>query len=105
MRTTKTMVQNTFRMLCNALGKQIAANWNDVGAWKLDHNPYYGGYEIVELLERGAETHPFGLGRKSAKELHQEMVFALRAIALDRNEGEYVYWPKEKIVNENIKAN
>jgi len=98
-RVTKTMIRNQFINLCDALGKRVATDYNDVGAWKLDYSPHYGGYTIVEKLENGGETHPISMRRHKGSEFFEMLIFALRAIAIDRNENEHSYWPKDKIVN------
>lgn len=97
-RVTKKMIERQFINLCNVLGKRVSTGWNDVGAWKLDYNPYYGGYTIVEQLENGAQTHPISMQRHKGNEFFHMLIFANRAIAIDRNEANQ-YWASEKLVN------
>lgn len=87
MRTSRKEINSVFEMLCQALGKKQTQNYNDIGTWSIDHNPYYGGYVIEEVHnEGGGITHPFGETRHSAYEFVTAMRFALRAITLDRKE-------------------
>jgi len=101
-RITKKMVELQFVNLCNALGKRVCTAWNDVGSWKLDYNPCYGGYTIVEMLENGAETHPISMQRHKGSEFFYMMIFALRSIAIDRNPDGHTYWPTEKTINPQV---
>jgi hypothetical protein len=98
-RITRKMIENQFINLCNALGKRVCTAWNDVGSWKLDYNPHYGGYTIVEMLEKGAETHPISMQRHKGSEFFYMLTFALRSIAIDRDPNGHTYWPTEKITN------
>lgn len=95
------MVENQFNWLCDVLGKRVASNYKDVGAWCLDYQPTYGGYSIKEINEHG-EFLPFGQGRYSASKMFDMIQFALRSIALDRNNGDLKngsYWPSDKTTN------
>lgn len=99
MRVNKQNIKSRFIALCDALGKRVATNYKDVGAWSLDYARCYGGYIIVEIMEHG-ESHPFGHERVSANELYTMINFALRAIALDRpDQASHVYWPTDKLTN------
>jgi hypothetical protein len=86
-RTTKGNVQSAFKYLCEALGKQIATDYNDEGAWRLDYD-YYGGYNIEEISNpqeryhpRGVH-HPLGSTRMTASEFYHAAWFAIRAVEL-----------------------
>ena len=37
---------------------------------QLDHNSSYGGYLIVEVGEKGSESHPYGHVRMKTKEMY-----------------------------------
>jgi hypothetical protein len=96
MKVTKQVIESRFKALCDALGKRVATDYKDVGAWSLDYARCYGGFVIVEIMAHG-EKHPFGHERVSASELYTMINFALRAIALDRpDQPSHVYWPADK---------
>ena len=55
MRTTRKDMDNSLIALTEALGKRIAKDYKDVGAWRLEYNSTYGGGRIEEIVnERGA---------------------------------------------------
>jgi hypothetical protein len=101
-RITKKMIERQFVNLCNALGKRVCTDWKDVGSWKLDSNPHYGGYTIVEMMEGGGQSHPISMQRHKGSEFFYMMIFALRAIAIDRNPDGHMYWPTEKTINPQV---
>lgn len=77
-RTTKSDARRHFQWLLEALGKREASTYNDVGGWRLDYAPYYGGYRVVEITnEGGAERHPIFRQRLSAREFCQCVQFFL----------------------------
>ena len=86
-RATKTEVNEVFKLFCKAIGKRVAATWNDVGAWTLDYAKEYGGYAIQEIIDsRGARETPLGDQRYTATDLVERMRFALRWLEQkDRN--------------------
>jgi hypothetical protein len=88
-----------FTNLCDAVGKKVATDCTDKGAWALDYQPQYGGWNIVEYMEGGGKHQPFGMTRYSSFEFNAMLNFALRAIAIDRNENTGSYWPTDKITN------
>ena len=97
---TKMVAHNQFKRLCDALGKRVATDYKDVGAWRLDFISQYGGYSIEEIIsETGAISHPFGHERLSGSEFYNFVNFSLRAIQLDRLNGaeSSQYWPSDKI--------
>lgn len=95
-RVPVTVLKSRFIALCDALGKRIAKDNSDVGAWSLDKD--LGGYTVYQLGERGSHHHPFGHNRFTAYELEQTINFTLRAIQLDRLNGadSAQYWPDDK---------
>lgn len=96
-RVKKEVVFNNFKWFCDVLGKRIATSYNDVGAWRLDSTDRYTRFSIEEIAsERGGVTHPFTGRVYSGSELLDLMHFAMRAIALDRNQDKHIYWPKDK---------
>lgn len=95
-RYTKKDVFNQFVRLCNALGKKVATDYNDKGAWALD---WYNGVKIVEYLPGGGEGEPLGSTRYGNREFHEMVNFTLRCLALDRNQPDHIYWPADKITN------
>lgn len=93
---TKKLVQNQFVRLCDALGKKVATDYNDKGAWAID---WYQGVKIVEYLPNGGEGEPMGSTRYSNREFYDMINFTLRCLALDRKQSEHIYWPSNKITN------
>jgi hypothetical protein len=78
-RATKTELNEVFNLFCKAIGKRVAANYNDTGAWTLDYTKEHGGYVIQEIInDGGAKETPLGDHRYSATELVERMRFALR---------------------------
>ena len=78
-RATRTEVNEVFELFCKAIGKRVAATYNDIGAWTLDYAKKCGGYVIYQIInERGAKETPLGDQRYSATELVERMRFALR---------------------------
>ena len=60
-----------------------ARDCSDVGGWRLDYNPIYGGYVIEQIHnEFGGVEMPFGHSRKGAKELVETLWFARQAIRI-----------------------
>lgn len=102
-RITKKMVETQFTWLCDVMGKRVAQHHKDVGAWRLDYQRCYGGFCIVELTEHG-ESLPFSHGRYKPAEMFNMIQFALRSIAVDRQDGETFtgsYWPSDKVKQTN----
>jgi hypothetical protein len=80
-RITRKNVEGLFETLCKALGKRVATDYNDVGAWRLDYIACYGGWVIEEIVsESGAIRHVIVDNRKSNREMWEAMRFALRAV-------------------------
>jgi len=78
-RATKSEVNEVFSLFCKAIGKRVAAAFNDTGAWTLDYAQEYGGYVIYQIInDRGAKETPLGGQRYTATELVERMRFALR---------------------------
>jgi hypothetical protein len=71
--------ERIFSLFCKAIGKRVAATYNDTGAWTLDYAKEYGGYVIQEIInDQGAREMPLGHERLTATELVERMRFALR---------------------------
>jgi hypothetical protein len=82
-RFTKKDVEGRFEMFAHACGKRIATSYNDVGAWRLDENTVYGGWNIEEIHNKGGGvSHPFGPMRHKSSEFVAMMSFAMDAIAI-----------------------
>ena len=78
-RATRPEVNEVFSLFCKAIGKRVAANYNDTGAWTLDYAKEYGGYVIQEIINgHGAKEMPLGDQRYSPTQLIERMRFALR---------------------------
>lgn len=80
-RITDKNVRNFFPIFAKAMGKRVAKAYNDVGAWRLDHDGMYG-YAIEEISNvGGGVSMPFGYTRRKASEMWYAMRFALDALA------------------------
>lgn len=80
-RTTEAHVESAFKRLCAVTGHRVATSYNDVGAWRLDHNGSYGGFVVEEIIgTTGAVTRPLGDKRRSAREFYDAAWFAINAI-------------------------
>lgn len=87
-RVSRALAQKRFTALCDALGKRVATDYNDVGAWRLDYSAGHG-YNIEEICsDKGGVTHPFGPTRFKGEEFYDLISFTLRAIQLDRTNCE-----------------
>jgi len=63
------------------MGKHVARRYDDVGGWRLDYNPVYGGIVIEEIVnEGGGVSHPFGDRRLAPGEFLRTIMFALRVL-------------------------
>lgn len=77
-------VEARFDHFLKAIGKRRAVDYKDVGGYRLDYNPVYGGYSIEIIFNKnGAVSHPFG-SRLKAADLISHMSFAAEAIAQKR---------------------
>lgn len=71
-----------FVRLIKAIGGRVATDYNDVGAYRLDWNPTYGGGNIERIYNtRGGVTRPFGARRLNAKEFCLACQFTLDVLA------------------------
>jgi hypothetical protein len=80
-RTTNEQVKNMFVQFVETIGGTIAARYDDVGGYRLDHNPTYGGFVIERIHnEHGGVTRPFGDMRRKNSEMWDTLRFAIDAI-------------------------
>ena len=81
MRTTKEQVNLAFERMIKQMGGRIATSYNDVGAFRLDSNPTYGGYVVEQIIsEGGAVTRPFGDKRMKPNQAWETFWFASRTL-------------------------
>lgn len=77
MRHTRREVETQFARFVKLIGGHVAQDWNDVGGYRLDHYPMYGGWNIERILnDGGALNQPFGQKRHNAEGLLDMMAFA-----------------------------
>jgi|HubBroStandDraft_3_1064219.scaffolds.fasta_scaffold34316_6 hypothetical protein len=76
-RTTKKEIIGVFNILCRIMNKTAG---HQQGDWCLDYAPIYGGYVIEEIMESGGISHPFGSGRRSAREMYLSLNMAIDAV-------------------------
>jgi len=80
-RFTRKDAEKALQDLCALLGKRVAKEWNDVGAWRLDYNPTYGGFVVEQIDdEHGSISRPLGDTRVSAREFWERVHFTWRAL-------------------------
>jgi len=89
-RITNKQVEGLFRTLAAKCGRRISTRYNDVGAWQLDHNSVYGGWNIEEIVtSTGGISHPLGESRRKNTEMWYTMQFALRTLDACQRGGNF----------------
>lgn len=84
-RTTKKQVVAQFERLLAVLGKRRARGFGDVGGWRLDYQPDYGGIVIEEIDNTGGGvSHPIMERRLPPREFVTAIHFTIRAIEASR---------------------
>ena len=79
MRMSKKILLKKMGFLCDKLGKTIGI---ERGQWNLDYIQSYGGYIVVEYMEKGGEHHPLLKKRLTADKMSDALDFALNAVLL-----------------------
>ena len=89
----KADARRAFERLCKMMDKQIfdGSKWpaeKQIGAWKLDCAPVYGGY-VVECIDNEGlgVSQPFGCRRRSARELWEVVHFLEDALQVLQKGG------------------
>jgi hypothetical protein len=93
--TSRKIIEQNFKQLAKMLGKETGQIWTydkikkqnkaKVGAWSLDYNSIYGGYNINEIMSEGGGVDlPFGYERKKPKQFNEELKKMIRALELKR---------------------
>lgn len=101
MRYSRKDAESAFEQLCVLLGKSTdvtcstartangtdlerheARGWRwNVGAWRLDYNGAYGGYQVQEIFnDSGGVSCPLGDLRRTAREFCESVYFVRRAL-------------------------
>lgn len=75
-RYTRKDVEGVFALLCKAMGKEVATEYGQQGAWFLDYAACYGGYVVGEYDGPG-QGRPLGHRRRSAREFVEAVYLAL----------------------------
>lgn len=79
--------EQCFERLLTTLGKRKARSYNDVGGWRLDYNPTYGGVIIEEIINpHGGINHPIIGSRLTSREFCQTINFMTRVSGLIRRQ-------------------
>lgn len=82
-RISKSLIENNFKWFVQALGGRIATSYNDAGAYRLDYNGTYGGYNIEKISNAGGGiSQPFGSARMKAEPFLDAIILATRAIEI-----------------------
>ncbi len=77
-RYTRKDCEAVFSRLLAAIGGRQATSYHDVGGYRLDCNPTYGGYNVERITnDRGAITHPFGYRKMPARQFCETMFWTL----------------------------
>lgn len=80
MRTTKHEIAGVFGLWVKAVGGRVAASYNDVGGYRLDHAACYGGYRIERIeTESGGVSDVFTV-RLPAGEFVTALRMAMRSL-------------------------
>lgn len=80
-RYTRKDAEAALDRLLAAMGERRAQDWNDVGGYRLDYNPIYGGVVVERVVnDSGAVTCPLGYQRRSPREFVEVVQFALEAL-------------------------
>lgn len=67
-----------FHRLVHAIGGRVATSYNDVGAYRLDWNPTYGGGNIERIENaQGGVSQPWGASRMNARAFCHMVHFAI----------------------------
>jgi hypothetical protein len=81
-RHTRKDAEAQFKRLVAAIGGRIAVDYKDVGAYRLDWNPIYGGGNIERIYnDKGAVTQPWGARRMNAREFSDFVYFSMNTLA------------------------
>src|SRR5438034_63621 len=81
MRYTRNDVDRQFERFVKAIGGRVARTYNDDGAYLLDHNGIYGGYNIMRLDgTAGGQMHVCGAMRRGPTAMVEALSFAMDAI-------------------------
>jgi len=77
-------METAVRVLAEALGKSVSDDPYAVGAWRINHNPIYGGAVIEEVVdESGSVIRPFG-ERSPPREFVEKVRFAVKVLEYER---------------------
>ena len=79
MRITKKILIKKLEVLAHLMGKTVGYS---EGHWNLDHNSIYGGYKIVEYLDKGGERHPLLNKRLGPQQMSDALDMAIQALNL-----------------------
>ena len=81
-RTTKADMQRAMEHLAEATGAHVAKDYKDVGGWRVDYNPIYGGAVIEEIVNNGGGVTRAFTDRRVPPDMFCHCCqFAARAIA------------------------
>lgn len=83
MRITKPMIRNAFLNLLRNLGK---VEGYEAGEWGLDYNSIYGGWVVVEYMQKGGEHHPLLKKRLPTSQFYDALHMANLALELKQRE-------------------
>jgi len=80
-RVSKKDIESQFKLFIEAIGGKVAADYKDVGGFKLDYSSIYGGYRITQIFsEGGAINMPFGDFRTRKGDFYYQLIFATNAV-------------------------
>jgi hypothetical protein len=93
-RTTRTEVESIFAQFVDALNNRIATSYKDIGTYRLDNNPTYGGYIIEQVYnDFGAVTRPFGDLRRGPSDMWETLHFALATLRVVEHQDRVLQSP------------
>lgn len=90
MRTTANDARVAFeKILLPAIGGRPAKGFNDVGAYRLDNNPDYGGFVVEQIISsNGNIIRPFGNIRMATKDFVDTCYFVQKAMDIKSKQEE-----------------
>jgi galactokinase/mevalonate kinase-like predicted kinase len=88
MRITKKELQTYFNIFVQEMNKEQKYTINNNGGWLLDYAACYGGYVIEQQEGNGCISHPLGIRRRSLKDMHLALEFAIEALRLKQRNTE-----------------
>lgn len=79
MRITHQSIKVRFQYYCEVFGFRMATSWNDVGGYRLDYTPEYGGWRIEKIVNIEGGVMDIMNERYSNKDFYNLLRFAIKS--------------------------